>query len=72
VALALLGQHEDRLRVVQLARERLEQLLGDVASVGEHRQLVAGERAVGEDVGDDVAIGGHDSSLAGTSRRPAV
>ena len=31
----------------------------EVSRVGEHRQLVALERGVGEDVGDDVAEGAH-------------
>src|SRR2546423_9556538 len=50
-------QDEDRLGEVHLLRELLHQLLVDVPPVGEHGELVAGERLVGEDVGDDVAKG---------------
>jgi hypothetical protein len=73
---------EDRLGELQLARERLERVLGDVARVGEDRELVALERSVREHVADDVAEAGHDQNLptapganpevmATASRRPA-
>ncbi len=54
---------EHRLREVDLARERLQPRLVELASVGEDRQLVSGQRRVGEDVADDVAEGGHAASL---------
>ena len=54
---------EDGLGEVDLARQRLEPFLGDLARVGEDGELVAGERNVGEDVGDDVAERGHDARL---------
>ena len=47
------------LREVQLARKRLKPLLGELARVGEDGEAVAGKRRVGEDVGEDVAEGGH-------------
>ena len=50
---------EDGLAERHLLRERLKELVGDVACVGEHGELVARERRVGEDVGDDVAKGRH-------------
>ena len=49
------GVDEDGLGEVDLARERLQPLLGDLARVGEDGELVARERHVGEDVRDDVA-----------------
>src|SRR5579862_3572564 len=54
---------EGRLGEVDLARERLELLLGDLAGVGEDRELVPGERDVGEDVGDDVAKRWHPATV---------
>jgi hypothetical protein len=42
-----------------LARELLQPVLGDVARVGEHGDLVALERRVGEDVRDDIAKARH-------------
>jgi hypothetical protein len=54
---------EDGLRQVQFARERLQLLLGQVTRVGEHRNLVPGERRIGEDVRDDVAKRGHPATL---------
>ena len=55
VPVALGRIHERRLGVVQLLREPLQRLLGNLARVGEDRELVPGERRVGEDVADDVA-----------------
>ena len=60
VAAGLGRQHEDRLGEVHLARERLHLLVVEAARVGEDRELVPGERRVGEDVGDDVAKGAHE------------
>ena len=72
VTALLRRQHEHGLGEVDLARERLEQLLGDLARVGEDGELVARERRVGEDVGDDVAKVGHGLSVAGTFLAPSV
>ena len=55
MAVRLRRQDEDRLGVVHLARQRLHQLVVDLAPIGEHGELVAGQRRVGEDVDDDVA-----------------
>ncbi len=64
VALALCRQHEDRLREADLERERLHRRLVEAAGIGEDSQLVAGQRRVGEDVGDDVPEGArHGASL---------
>ena len=49
----------DGLGEVDLPRERLEPVLRDFTRVGEDRELVPGERRVGEDVADDVAEVGH-------------
>jgi hypothetical protein len=59
VPVALCAVDEHGLREVHLAGERLEQLLRDLARIREDGELVAGQRAVGEDVGDDVAHGRH-------------
>src|SRR4051794_15785200 len=56
--------HEHGLGEVQLARERLQPLLGDLARVRENGELVARERDVGEDVCDDVAKRGHAATVA--------
>ena len=42
--------HEDRLREVELARDLLHTLAVEPAGVGKHRQLIAAERPVGENV----------------------
>src|SRR5439155_9937308 len=57
------GVHEHRLGEVRLPRQRLQQLLGELARVGEDRELVALERPVGEDVADDVAVATHPRNL---------
>src|SRR5581483_3991488 len=44
--------HEGRLGEVELARDRLHQRRVEAAGVEHDRQLVAGQRAVGEDVED--------------------
>ena len=60
----LLGrQQERRLREVHLPRERLHQVRVDLTRVREHRELIAGECRVGEDVDDDVAQGRHAATL---------
>jgi hypothetical protein len=45
-------QDEDRLREVELARDRLQLLRGQRLGAKHHGQRVAGERPVGEDVDD--------------------
>src|SRR6476469_182040 len=55
--------HEHGLGAVQLARERLELVIGDRARVGEDGELVARERDVGDDVCDDVAEVGHAATV---------
>ena len=52
-------EHEDGLREAELERERLHRLRVEIAGVGEHGELVARERRVGEDVGDHVAERAH-------------
>src|SRR5262245_25025641 len=59
VAFSFRRVDEDGLGEVDLAGERLQPLLGDPTRVGEDGDLVARERHVGEDVGDDEAEGGH-------------
>ncbi len=51
-------EHERRLREVELAREGEHLLVGEAARIGEDAELVAGERAVGEDVDEVEACGG--------------
>jgi hypothetical protein len=51
----------------QDVRERLQLLFGELARVREDGEAVAGERRVGEDVGDDVAKARHPGSLSGRS-----
>ncbi len=52
-------EDERRLRVVELARDVLQPVLGDAGGVGEDGELVAAEQLVGEDVGGQVAVAGH-------------
>ena len=52
-------QDEDGLGEAELERQRLHRQLVEVAGVGEDGELVAGERRVREDVGDDVAERAH-------------
>ena len=63
VPVCLRRVHEGRLGEVQLLREQLKLLLRDLAGVGEDGHLVSGERFGREDVADDVAEGGHATSL---------
>src|SRR5438128_6557483 len=64
VPLARRGIDEDGLGEVDLARERLQPLLRDLARVGEDGELVARERHVGEDVYDDEAERGHPATVS--------
>ena len=57
--LRLRREHEHRLGEVHLLRERLHRQRVEIARVGEDGELVARERRVGEDVGDDVAEAAH-------------
>ena len=63
VAAGLGRVHEDGLGELQLPRERLQQLFGEVARIREHGELVALERRVREDVADDVAMSRHRRNL---------
>ena len=54
-------QHEDGLGEPELERQLLHRQLVEVARVGEDGELVARERPVGEDVGEDVAKRTHRS-----------
>src|SRR5581483_7484618 len=54
---AISGFDVHRLAEPDLARQRLHEVLGHGA-VDEDGELVAGERCVGEDVGDDVLVRG--------------
>ena len=58
-------QHEHRLREADLQGEALHRLLAEPARVREDGELVALERCVGEDVGDDVALRQHGLTLPG-------
>ena len=62
---------EDRLGEVDLPRERLQLLLGDLACVGEDGKLVTGERDVGEDVGEGVAEGRHAATVPASPVYPS-
>ena len=61
VPVPLRREHEDGLAEVHLPRERLHLVVVELARVGEDGELVAGQRRVGEHVGDDVAEGAHAS-----------
>src|SRR5215470_82292 len=62
--------HEHGLRIVHLPRDGLQELVGDEARVGEDGELVAGQRRVGEDVGDHVTEFHHRvATLYATRRR---
>jgi hypothetical protein len=63
VASLLGGIDEDSLGEVQLAGQGLQLRLWDLARVREDGQLIAGERPVGEDVGDDKAEGRHAATV---------
>ena len=63
VAVGLRRVDEDGLREAELLRERLQQLLGDAARVGEDGELVALERRRCKDVGDGVAEAFHADNL---------
>ena len=71
---ARLGRkHEHRLREVHLARERpASSASSSLAPVGEDGELVAGQRRVGEDVGDDVAVRAHALTLHAAASASAV
>ena len=56
-------QDEGGLGEVELARDRLHGAVGDAAAVGKDRELVAGEGAVGEDVGDEETVGHRNSII---------
>ena len=61
---ALLRRKDERgLREADLERERLHEPHIELPCVGEHGELVAGERRVGEDIDDDVAQGRHRVTL---------
>ena len=64
-ATGLRWQHEHRLTEADLERERLHLRVVETTRIGEDRQLVPGERRIGEDVGEDVAEVGHSPSLRG-------
>ena len=63
VSLTLRRVDVDGLREVDLSREGLQLLLGDLTRVGEDGQLVPRERDVGEDVRDDEAEGRHGATV---------
>ena len=67
------GRREDEngLGEVRLAGNRLHVDLAQVAAIREDGDRVAGQRLVGEDVGDDVAKAAHGSRLpVGLVQRP--
>jgi hypothetical protein len=51
-AYAVVREHEGRLGEADLAREQLHQSVVDTGRVREHRELITGQRCVGEDIGD--------------------
>src|SRR5262249_53284999 len=63
-------EHEHRLRERHLLRECLHRGRVEVARVGEDGELVAGQRRVGEDVGDDVAEAAHGATVVGWPAGP--
>src|SRR5712692_6009890 len=52
-------QHEGRLRKVEFLRDRLHRRGVQLPRLAEHRQRIASERLVGEDVDDPVVVAGH-------------
>ena len=56
-------QDEGRLGQVELAGDGLHLGVGQAGGVGEHRQGVAAEAAVGEDVDGDEVVAGHGGML---------
>src|SRR5207247_365367 len=46
--------HEDGLREIHLARDRLQQMLGHEPRVREHGELISRQRPIGEDVADHI------------------
>ena len=59
VAVACRGKDEHRLGEADLERDPLHRVVVEPAGVGEHRELVAGQRHVREDVREDEAVGAH-------------
>jgi hypothetical protein len=57
-------EHERGLREADLECERLHHLLVKPAPVGDDRELIARERAIGEDVDDHVAERRHSATLS--------
>ena len=68
------GQHERRLRQVELQRERLHRRVVEAARVLEHAQRIAGERGLGEHVDEAERVVGHRraSGAAVGGRTPRV
>ena len=65
-----LGRKDEHgLRQVHLARDVLHRPVVEAAPVGEHGELVAGQRRVGEDVCEDVAVSAHALTLRGRGAR---
>ena len=56
--LGLVGASKGESEIV-LARDGQEQFIGNVRRVGENRELVSSERAIGEDVVRHIAVFGH-------------
>jgi hypothetical protein len=52
-------QHERRLAEIELGGERLHVGVAHAARIGKHRQRIAAEAAVGEDVDSDEGEAGH-------------
>jgi hypothetical protein len=69
VALGLVDEH--RLGEVHLLRNRLQRVLGNLARVREDGDLVALQRRVREDVGDDIAVPAHERSWENIQRCPS-
>src|SRR6266540_5842083 len=72
MTVALRREGEHGLGELHLSRERLVALLGDVAGVREDGELIPLERPIGEDVGDDVPMGGHGLSKPPGARVTAL
>ena len=56
VGLAFRRKHEDRLREADLERDPLHRVVVEPSGVGEHGELVAGQRHVREDVREDEPV----------------
>src|SRR5207237_10924648 len=59
IAAVLCSVHERDLSEVELLRGGLHQCVADACAVMEHRELIAAELSVGEDIDERVLVAGH-------------